>query len=218
MVVRPQQPALNASRKSRRIMRKMAIFVFGALAACTSGSVTVPSDAVVYEVPAEGTVSSNGGDPFTTRIEGAIASDPSQMTAHQRAEQLTPGMTPMTDDRIMLMQWTLEQQKIDAAAAERDLAEARSKLVVVPPGAVPNRAAGANVALYAQQTTNPVGQRIYKRSGFGAGGCGRYRSADDAQRAFLDAGGPTSDRLGLDPDGDGFACRWDPTPYRQLSL
>ena len=35
-----------------------------------------------------------------------------------------------------------------------------------------------------------------------------------AQEAFLKAGGPERDRYGLDPDGDGFACRWDPTPFR----
>jgi hypothetical protein len=28
------------------------------------------------------------------------------------------------------------------------------------------------------------------------------------------AGGPRRDPLGLDPDGDGFACAWDPTPFR----
>jgi hypothetical protein len=30
----------------------------------------------------------------------------------------------------------------------------------------------------------------------------------------LSNGGPERDRLGLDPDGDGFACYWDPTPFR----
>ena len=38
----------------------------------------------------------------------------------------------------------------------------------------------------------------------------------DAQRAFLAAGGPDQDRLGLDPDGDGFVCGWSPLPYRSL--
>ena len=38
--------------------------------------------------------------------------------------------------------------------------------------------------------------------------------ADQAQSAFLDSGGPEKDRKGLDPDGDGFACGWDPTPFR----
>ena len=33
-------------------------------------------------------------------------------------------------------------------------------------------------------------------------------------KAFLEAGGPKRDRKGLDPDGDGFACAWDPRPFR----
>ena len=118
------------------------------------------------------------------------------------------------------MQWTLEQQKIDAAIAERELDAARAQLVVVQPGALPNRVEGVNIALYAQQTTNAVGERRYRpRVGArvaGVGSCGRYRDPDAAQRAFLAAGGPTGDRLGLDPDGDGFACSCDPAPYRAL--
>ncbi len=120
------------------------------------------------------------------------------------------------------MEFTLEQQKIDAAVAERELAEARSKLVVVPPTSVPSEVQGVNIALYAQQTTNAVGVRRYDRRGAGlpSSSCGRYRSTDDAQRAFLAAGGPQTDSLGLDPDGDGFACKWDSgalSPAQDLS-
>jgi hypothetical protein len=222
MVVRAAQQQAMRDGKAGRTMRLMAALMCGTLAACASGGVTVPDDAVLYEVPMDGTASTTGGDPFTARIEGALESgDPSfaQLSPQERAQALTPGATPMTDDRIVLMQWTLEQQKIDAAVAERELAEDRAQLVVVQPGALPNRVEGANVALYAQQTSNAVGERRYDRSGFrAASSCGRYRSADDAQRAFLGAGGPGEDRLGLDPDGDGFACRWDPTPYRELSF
>ena len=57
------------------------------------------------------------------------------------------------------MQWTLEQQSIDAAIAERELAEARAQLVVVQPGPLPNQVEGVNIALFAQQTTNAVGER-----------------------------------------------------------
>jgi hypothetical protein len=38
---------------------------------------------------------------------------------------------------------------------------------------------------------------------------------DAAQEAFLAAGGPERDRNNLDPDGDGFACWWDPEPFRR---
>ena len=39
-------------------------------------------------------------------------------------------------------------------------------------------------------------------------------SSDLAQKAFLSRGGPERDILLLDPDGDGFACKWDPRPFR----
>jgi len=192
-------------------MRILAIVALAAVAGCNS-SVTVPQDTVLYEVPSAGTASSaGGGDPFVSTIDSSLAGSPAVTGA--------PSASPLDDDQINLMQWTLEQQKIDAAAAERKLAEDRSRLVVVQPTTLPSRVGGVNIALFAQQTTNAVGERVYRRGGMGMGGsCGRYRTADDAQRAFLASGGPESDPNGLDADGDGFACRWDPTPYRQLKI
>ncbi len=191
-------------------MRIPALVIFGTLTACTS-SVTVPRDQVVMEVPPSGIASSaGGGDPFVTNIEGSLAGTPGAGPI---------SATPLDDDHINPMDYTLAQQRHDAAVAEQQLAAARSQLVVVQPGALPNRVDGVNIALYAQQTSNAVGQRVYRRSGGGiTSSCGRYRSADDAQRAFLAAGGPDTDPLGLDRDGDGFACSWDPAPYRQLRL
>lgn len=102
--------------------------------------------------------------------------------------------------------------------AER-LAAAQSQLVVIEPEPLPARAK-ANVAAFAMATSHSPGQRVYRRGagtrGERASGCGRYRSKDEAQRAFLAAGGPDQDRLGLDPDGDGFVCGWSPMPYRSL--
>ena len=45
--------------------------------------------------------------------------------------------------------------------------------------------------------------------------CARYPSPEAAQQAFLSSGGPKRDPKNLDPDGDGFACYWDPTPFQQ---
>jgi len=44
--------------------------------------------------------------------------------------------------------------------------------------------------------------------------CAAYNNADAAQRDFLSRGGPERDPRGIDPDGDGFACGWDPAPFR----
>lgn len=201
-------------------MRLPVLLTCGLLAACTSGAVTVPDDGqVIMEVPQAGTQSSSGGDGFTNTIEGALADPAAGGTAIAPSADGTGAA--LDDDHINLMQWTLEQQKIDAAKAQRDLDSARSQLVVVSPTALPNRVDGVNIALYAAQSGNAVGERVYSRSAgarvSGVGSCGRYRDPDAAQRAFLAAGGPQVDKLGLDPDGDGFACSWDPAPYRALN-
>ncbi len=203
------------------MMRLRVLWICGLLGACTSGPVTVPNDPILTEVPLGATASSAGGDGFTSTIESSLANDGSATPSNVALAGSTTGTGgALDDDQINLMQWTLEQQKIDAAIAERDLATARSQLVVVQPGPIPSHPEGVNIALFANQTTNAVGQSMYARS-VGArvgsvGNCGRFRDADAAQRAFLSGGGPQTDRYGIDPDGDGFACKWDPAPYRAL--
>ncbi len=76
------------------------------------------------------------------------------------------------------------------------------------------------VRAFALSVYNEKGQALYSRSKFLANArfrrnCARYASAEAAQAAFLSRGGPERDPMGLDPDGDGFACAWDPAPYRQ---
>ncbi len=103
--------------------------------------------------------------------------------------------------------------------AER-IARARAQYQVVQPGALPTRtgASGPNIVAFALSTTHAPGTPVYRRSGFGnkdpMANCGRYNSPDLAQEAFLAGGGPERDRHGLDPDGDGFVCGWDPRPFR----
>lgn len=217
-------------------MRVIMALTCGVLAACTSGNLPGGNNPpVLVEVPRPGVdpYPSNPADPygpyaystvpgstapngdFTSRIEGALGGSASA------AGVATGPTTPLDDDELNLTLYTIEQQKLDAAAAERALADARSQLVIVQPGSLPNRVTGANIALFAQQTTHNVGERRYSRtlgSGIGVTRCGRFATGDEAQRAFLASGGPERDPNGLDRDGDGFACAWDPTPYRQLRL
>ncbi|MGV6805644.1 MAG: hypothetical protein ACWA49_15715 [Ruegeria sp.] len=105
----------------------------------------------------------------------------------------------------------------DAALIERN----RQNYEVVTPTPVPQRDQDGqpNIVQYALTTTNPVGAQLYSRSGFNLQAkaqrnCAKYASPDQAQIAFLSNGGPQRDRKGLDPDGDGFACQWDPSPFR----
>ena len=96
----------------------------------------------------------------------------------------------------------------------------RAQYVVIQPGALPVRSgdAGPNIAEYAIATNNPVGVELYNRPSIYLvnvkAACSKYTSPDLAQQAFLANGGPQSDKKGLDPDGDGFACDWDPRPFR----
>ena len=92
--------------------------------------------------------------------------------------------------------------------------------VEIAPSAVPKRpsSTGPNIVAYALSTTNQPGQSLYRRGlasqSRAVRACARFSSPDLAQQAFLEGGGPERDRRGLDPDGDGFACEWDPRPYR----
>ncbi len=105
--------------------------------------------------------------------------------------------------------------------AER-LAQNRAQYQVVTPTALPSRtgAGQPNIVQYALSTTHAKGTKVHRRLGLNFGGrnarnCASYASADQAQIDFLARGGPQRDRAGLDPDGDGFACDWDPRPFRQ---
>ncbi|OWU66983.1 hypothetical protein ATO2_17165 [Roseovarius sp. 22II1-1F6A] len=112
-----------------------------------------------------------------------------------------------------------ESIESDAERLERQ----RAAYVQVEATPVPQRTgnAGPNIVAYALSTTNAKGQPVYSRGLFtsdsrAARNCAQYPSSDLAQIAFLKAGGPQKDRMSLDPDGDGYACGWDPAPFRAV--
>lgn len=100
----------------------------------------------------------------------------------------------------------------------------RQAYQVINPTALPSRSGsdGPNIVQYALTNRNPVGQKAYTRSSITTNSryqrnCDKYTSPDLAQEAFLRSGGPERDKMGIDPDGDGFACSWDPTPFRRAA-
>ena len=104
--------------------------------------------------------------------------------------------------------------------AERRAAQAAAREIIAPT-ALPTRPSdtGPNIVAYALNAPNAKGQEWYSRSILSGQGrfqrnCVSYRSPDAAQRDFLARGGPERDPRGIDPDGDGFACGWDPAPFR----
>ncbi len=104
----------------------------------------------------------------------------------------------------------------DAERIERN----RSQYVIVQPTDLPTRPGdtGPNIVEFALATTHAPGVQMYKRSGVSLRSadtaCAKFASPDKAQQDFLAKGGPERDRMGVDPDGDGFACSWDPRPFR----
>lgn len=115
-----------------------------------------------------------------------------------------------------------EQRSI---AADKALIEQnKANYTQVQPEALPSRTdTGPNIVAFALQTSHGVGQQLYRRTNLpGADGryqraCASYPSPDLAQTEFLKTGGPERDRKGVDPDGDGYACSWDPRPFRKAA-
>ena len=111
------------------------------------------------------------------------------------------------------------RQSIESDKAR--IAANRAQYAIVQPTALPSRSGSnqPNVVAYALETQHPRGTQVHRRLGFASvaktqRNCAKYNSADDAQLEFLTRGGPTRDRLALDPDGDGYACDWNPAKYR----
>ncbi|WP_300032221.1 hypothetical protein [uncultured Roseobacter sp.] len=128
-----------------------------------------------------------------------------------------PGISDENDFEAVAGRQTIES---DAARIERN----RAQYEVVAPQALPERTGDSqpNIVAFALQTSHARGERVYARAGLNGEAkarrnCAKYASPDLAQIDFLERGGPARDRLGLDPDGDGYACAWDPTPFRRAS-
>ncbi|WP_371168495.1 hypothetical protein [Aliiroseovarius sp. 2305UL8-7] len=152
------------------------------------------------------------GAPLSAMIEGSSVT--SQPLDGAQPVQTTGGISDEQDFGAVSARESIES---DAAR----LQNYQTAYVQAEAVAVPERPGGnsASVVQYALSTNNVVGQSIYSRSSLSGASraernCAKYTSADFAQIAFLEAGGPKRDKMGLDPDGDGFACGWNPAPFR----
>ncbi len=170
------------------------------------------------------------------KAEGGPAA-PLPVTVPQVQPGAQPASRPRGDAPAGIQQTTSEmgyatgpvsdEQDFQAVAARETIASDKARIAnnraqyqVDQPGALPQRSGetGPNIVEFALSTSHPVGTQMYNRSSVrltnSASACARFSSPDLAQEAFLAAGGPDKDRKGLDPDGDGYACAWDPTPFR----
>ena len=102
----------------------------------------------------------------------------------------------LDDDKLNLLQTTLEEQKVDAAIAEKKLEQDRAQLVIVQPGALPDKVDGVNIALYSAAEHQSGGQPDHSRTERQLRdrlGLLALQNPDDAQRAFR-RGGPETDK------------------------
>ncbi|RUS59374.1 hypothetical protein EGN72_15710 [Pseudorhodobacter sp. E13] len=170
------------------------------------GRTAVPTGRVIGQDPASTTTASPAG----TRPRGGAPIGIKEESGEMRR---STGISDEQDFSAVAARETIESD------AER-LARQRAQYEVVAPTALPQRSGdnGPNIVQFALATTHAPGTQMYKRGSLFQKDplitCAKYASPDLAQEAFLAKGGPDKDREGLDPDGDGFACGWDPRPFR----
>lgn len=138
------------------------------------------------------------------------------------------GTTPTFDAGPSVNPQISDEQDFQAVSARetiesnRDrIAQQRAQYQIIEVASVPDQSVsgGPNIVAFALSTSHAPGTEVYRRinplrwSRFESA-CLQYRNQDAAQEAFLGNGGPERDSDNLDPDGDGYACWWDPTPLR----
>lgn len=160
--------------------------------------------------PAAGTAPATENRDF---IPAGIARETGEMDAVGGI----PGAATISDEQ----EFSAVSARETIASDKERLAQQRANYTQIAPTALPQRdgSTGPNIVDYALRSTNRLGQSIYSRTNpfrekQSVTACGKFPSPDQAQIEFLTRGGPDRDPKSLDPDGDGFACAWDPTPFR----
>lgn len=187
------------------------------------GTALPPATTVSQEPLGPGqVVASDDGSDLAAQTQAALnGQDAAETTAQATAATQQPEAVGSSG--------ISQENNFDAVGAQRSIesdaakiAQNRAQYKVIEAEALPQRTGGEgpNIVDYALATKHPRGTQVYRRIGVNLDGkaarnCAKYASPDKAQSAFLAKGGPQRDRLGLDPDGDGFACSWDPAPFRK---
>ena len=172
--------------------------------------------------------------PPTERVDvsSIVTTQPPMTPAVTPVQPMTAATTPPPVVPVSNSGGMSDEQDFNAVAGRETIesdaariAAAKANYQQIEPTALPERPGGetSSIVDFALSTTNNVGESIYRRSGIMADSrfernCAKYPSQDKAQEAFLAAGGPKTNAKGLDPDGDGFACYWDPAPFRSAKM
>ncbi len=125
--------------------------------------------------------------------------------------------TGMSDEQDFEAVKSRQSIESDKARIEANKAQYQQ----IAPTALPERPKATHTSIlvdYALSVQNRKGEPVYSRmfpsDEASRKACLRYPTPEAAQEAFLNAGGPKRDMKRLDPDGDGFACDWDPAPLQ----
>lgn len=160
------------------------------------------------------------------------SSDPARIAAETRsalAQSAPAAQGAAVPPAVVDATGISQENSFEAVGAERSIeedaariAQIRAQYQLVQPKAIGARPkdVGPNIVAYALASKHAVGTPVYRRMGLNMDGkaarnCAKYPSPDQAQLEFLRRGGPDRDPHGLDPDGDGYACSWDPGPFRK---
>jgi hypothetical protein len=197
------------------------------LALLASCSGTTPNDAGYFDnlTPDPAAFERSRQEELLRRAEAADAVDPTaavimaDIDPAVDAQPATLAATVATDNSAIsqTQDFTTIKQRETIESDSEKLAALAESYEVIAPTALPTRKEGANIAAYAINQTNQLGNRIYIRDGRAESNCFAFANdPDEAQRVFLENGGPKRDARNLDTDGDGFACKWNPESYRKL--
>ena len=126
----------------------------------------------------------------------------------------------ISDGVLDLSQFSQEQQKVEREQAAKRREELKAGRVVLEINSKEKIGTeSVNLAIFARSASNKVGEKIYNRNSLSTNsepGCKQFSNKNTAQIFFLQNGGPQYDYHNLDADGDGFACKWDPSIFRKI--
>ncbi len=193
--------------------------------ATDSGVAAAPAAGFSTDAAASAIAAAEAGT--TTAAASTAPPDPSGLPADRPRGNAPAGIQETTAEMNYVTGGVSDEQDFNAVKSRESIESDKARIeankeqyVVVQPGALPQRTGdtGPNIAEFAISSKNAVGEKLYNRPSFyltsPQKACLKYTSPDLAQQAFLAAGGPQKDSKALDPDGDGFACDWDPRPFR----
>jgi hypothetical protein len=188
-----------------------------ALGACNENAGWNPNYALADRPYGEALDSETPYARYKVRREAALTG---QAPAPKAVPVALPAKAPTAQDIAGPTLGEIAQGQRQAAAAARPAPVVQRAAVVRPSTVERITTPRPDPVLtgYATRMAHQPGTTVWARAGAdytqAASACRDFVSASAAQTAFITAGGPSADPRGLDPDGDGYVCGWDPRPLR----